>query len=168
MPIRDGLNHSLCIIIVGAAWLLGKINEMTAIPVLLALAGLITLPVTIAARAAAISSGTSSDKNKAVRPPSDALLALIAAGGTLSMLTKYFQALALVAVLVGAQACGVDYSGIVQRTGHGLLAMQEAYMAACNEGLDTSEACRKWGSALHDLGAIYAELPQDDSDAGAP
>lgn len=166
MPIRDGLNHSLCILFVGAAWLLGKINEMTAIPVLLALAGLITLPVTIAARAAAISSGTSSDKNKAVRTPPDALLALIAAGGTLSMLTKYLQIAALVAVAVGTQACGADYSGILQRTGHGLLAMREAYMAACNEGLDPSDVCRRWGSTLNDVVGVYDQT-NDLLDGGA-
>lgn len=166
----DKLNNLAVIAIVGAAWLSGKIQEITAIPVLLALAGLIALPNTLAARA--IATSHSSDKNKAVKAPfpPDATLMLLASGATLSMVAKYIQAFALASVVVGFSACGVDYSSIVQRTGHGLAAMHEAYDAACNEGLDTSEACRKWGKAYNDLQQVYSEVNdalKDDADGGA-
>jgi len=46
----SGINNGLAILVVGAAWLMGKINETTAIPVLLVLAGIIQIPAALAAR----------------------------------------------------------------------------------------------------------------------
>lgn len=87
---RDSLNHLLVISIVGAAWLLGRIDSTIAVPVLLALAGLITIPASLAAR------GRGNGD-----PPIPPGLVIPLAFGILPALTRMIQAVSLLAVLIG-------------------------------------------------------------------
>ncbi len=88
----DGASHLLVTAIVGAAWLLGKIESETALPALFVLSGVVAVPSAIKA---AKSGGT---------PPTGVVLALLSPG-VISVLAKISQIAVILMVAIGFSAC---------------------------------------------------------------